>query len=135
MGCALAFAVQIALGDRVGQARDGRRLRWTPFLVNAVISTVVMLLTETPVWENILACAVPLLYTGVLSSGVAYSLQIVGQQHVDSTPASLIMSLESVFAALAGALLLQERMSGTELAGCILVFAAVILSQLPAKAK
>ena len=131
MGCALAFAVQITLVDRLGQALDGLRLNCIQFLVNAVISTVVMLLTETPVWENILACAVPLLYTGVLSSGVAYSLQIIGQKDLEPTAASLIMSLESVFAALFGWLILHEIMSPTELCGCFLVFAAVILSQIP----
>ena len=135
MLCAVAFAVQITLIDRMGTMLDGLRLNCVQCFICAALSAVVMFFTEEPTLSGIVSCAVPLLYTGVLSMGVAYSLQIVGQQHVDSTPASLIMSLESVFAALAGALLLQERMSGTELAGCILVFAAVILSQLPAKAK
>ena len=133
MGCALAFAVQITLVDRLGQALDGLRLNCIQFLVNAVISTVVMLLTETPVWENILACAVPLLYTGVLSSGVAYSLQILGQQRLAPAPASLIMSLESVFAVLAGWLLLDQVLRPVELLGCALVFCGVILSQWPSK--
>ena len=135
MLCAVAFAVQITLIDRMGTMLDGLRLNCVQCFICAALSAVVMFFTEEITLSGIVSCAVPLLYTGILSMGVAYSLQIVGQQHVDSTPASLIMSLESVFAALAGALLLQERMSGTELAGCILVFAAVILSQLPAKAK
>lgn len=133
MGCAAAFAVQIVLVDRLAQDLDGLRLNFVQFLVNAVLSAIVMLLTETPVLEQITACAVPLLYTGILSSAVAFSLQILGQQHLDSAPASLIMSLESVFAALSGWLILNEVMSGTELLGCGLVFIAVILSQLPAK--
>ena len=92
-----------------------------------------MLMTETPVLGNILACAVPLLYTGVMSSAVAYSLQIIGQQHLEPAPASLIMSLESVIAALSGWALLGERMTVTELCGCVLVFLGVILSQMPDK--
>jgi drug/metabolite transporter (DMT)-like permease len=129
MGCAFAFAVQITLIDRLGLSLDGLRLNLAQFFVNAVLSTVVMFLFETPVMENIAACAGPLLYTGVLSSGVAYSLQILGQQRLDPAPASLIMSLESVFAVLAGWLILGDKLSGVELAGCALVFAGVILSQ------
>ena len=77
----------------------------------------------------------PLAYAGCLSMGVAYSLQIIGQQKVDAVPAAIIMSLESVFAALAGWLLLQERMSPRELTGCGLLFTAVILSQIPSRKK
>jgi len=133
MGCAAAFAVQITLVDRMAQNLDGLRLNFVQFFVNAMISTVVMFLFETPVLENILNCLVPLLYTGVMSSGVAYSLQIIGQQHLEPAPASLIMSLESVIAALSGWALLGERMTVTELCGCALVFLGVILSQLPDK--
>lgn len=131
MGCAGAFAVQITLVDRLGKGQDGLRLNFVQFLVNAVISSVVMFAFETPVWSNITACAVPLLYTGVFSSGIAYSLQILGQQRLSPAPASLIMSLESVFAALASWLILDQTLSPTELLGCALVFIAVILSQLP----
>lgn len=133
MVCAVAFAVQITLIDRLAQNLDGLRLNLVQFLVVAVLSGVVMLLTEKPSLSSILACAVPLLYTGVMSSAVAYSLQILGQQHLDPAPASLIMSLESVVAALSGWLLLGERMSLPELSGCALVFTGVILSQLPQK--
>jgi len=133
MLCAVAFAVQITLIDRRGTALDGLRLNCVQCFVCAVLSAIVMVFTESPTLPGITACAVPLLYTGVLSMGVAYSLQIIGQQHVDSVPASLIMSLESVFAALAGAVLLHERMNTPELIGCILVFSAVVLSQLPSK--
>ena len=131
--CAVAFAVQITLIDRLAQDLDGLRLNFVQFLINAFLSSMVMFLTETPVWENILACAFPIVYVGIMSSAVAYSLQIMGQQHLEPAPASLIMSLESVIAALSGWLLLNESMSGTELTGCTLVFIAVILSQLPAK--
>ena len=102
-------------------------------LVVAVVSVPCMLLTETVVPADILACWGPLLFAGVLSMGLAYSMQILGQQHLESTTASLIMSLESVFAALGGWWLLGERMQSYELLGCGLVFTAVILSQLPNK--
>ena len=133
LGCACGFAVQILLVDRLGKTLDGLRLNLVQFLVSTVFSCVAMFLLEEPVWKNIVACAVPLLYTGVLSSAVAFSLQILAQQKLPPAPASLIMSLESVFAVLFGWLLLQERMPGGELTGCALVFIAVILSQIPVK--
>ncbi len=133
MLCALAFAVQITLIDRLGQSLDGLRLNFVQFLVNALLSCAVMLCCETPVWRNILDCAFPLVYTGVFSSGVAYTLQIYGQQRLAPAPASLLMSLESVFAVLCGWAILGQGMSPTELAGCGLVFAGVIVSQFPRK--
>ena len=92
-----------------------------------------MFAAEDPDPASIAACTVPLAYAGILSTGIAFSLQIVGQKYLDPTPASLIMSLESVFAVLFGWLLLNERMTKYEISGCILVFVAVILSQIPAK--
>ena len=92
-----------------------------------------MAVRETPTWDLILACKVPLLYAGFLSSGIAYSLQIFGQRDLEATAASLLMSLESVFAALFGWLLLKQVMSPTEILGSILIFIAVILSQIPTK--
>lgn len=133
MVCAVAFAVQITLIDRLAQNLDGLRLNLVQFLVVALLSAISMVLTEKPSLSAIFACSLPLLYTGVMSSAVAYSLQILGQQHLDPAPASLIMSLESVVAALSGWLLLGERMTLPELTGCALVFTAVILSQLPQK--
>ena len=131
LGCALGFAVQITLVDKMAKNLDGLRLNCIQALVCAVLSAVVMLFTETPTLEGLAACALPIAYAGILSMGIAYSLQIVGQRHLEPTPASLIMSLESVFAALCGWLLLHEQMSPAELCGCALVFGAVILSQLP----
>ena len=133
--CAFAFAVQIILVERLGSTQDGLRLNCIQCLVCSVLSALVMIFTETPAWDSLAACALPLGYAGCLSMGVAYSLQIIGQQKVDSVPASIIMSLESVFAALAGWLLLRERMTDRELAGCALLFTAVILSQIPSKKK
>lgn len=133
--CAFAFAVQIVLVERLGMDMDGLRLNCVQCLVCSVLSAVVMAFTETPVLGDLINCALPLAYAGCLSMGVAYSLQIIGQQKVDSVPAAIIMSLESVFAALAGWLLLNERMSPRELTGCALLFTAVILSQIPARKK
>jgi len=131
LGCALAFAVQITFIDLWADALDGLRLNCIQALVVAVLSVPVMLLSEEPSIGNIIQCWLPLAFAGVLSMGVAYSLQIIGQKDLEPTAASLIMSLESVFAVLGGWLILHETLSTSELIGCILVFAAVILSQLP----
>ena len=133
LGSALCFAVQILLIDCLAQNLDGLRLNCVQFLVVTVLSALAAVLTEDFSWQGVLDCAVPLLYTGVLSSGVAFSLQILGQQHLPPEPASLIMSLESVFAVLAGWVLLHQTLSPIELLGCTLVFAAVILSQTKSK--
>lgn len=133
IGCALGFAVQILLIDRFAQDLDGLRLNCVQALVVAVLSVPFMLLTEELEMGNILACWLPLGFAGILSMGVAYSLQIVGQKNLEPTTASLIMSLESVFAALGGWLILHNTMTPRELCGCGLVFSGVIISQLPAK--
>ena len=135
LGCALGYAVQITLVDQMGSAVDGFRLNCVQSLFCGIFSGTVMFLTEEPVLSNILACWIPLVYAGIFSLGIAFSLQIIGQQHLEPTPAALIMSLESVFAVLFGWLLLHERMSAAELSGCVLVFIAVILSQVPVKKK
>ena len=135
LGCAFMFALQIIFVERFGSDADPLRLNLIQALVCTVLSAGVMVFTESPSWQAISACWLPLSYAGFLSMGAAYSLQIIGQQHLDSTPASLIMSLESVFAVLFGCLLLQETMTIWEALGCVLVFTAVILSQLPDKKK
>ena len=135
IGCALAFAVQILLIDNFAGDLDGLRLNCVQALVVSVLSLPWMLLTETPEMGNILECWLPLCFAGILSMGVAYSLQIVGQRNLEPTTASLIMSLESVFAALGGWLILHNTMTARELLGCCLVFAGVIVSQLPMKKK
>ena len=129
LGAAAAFAVQIVLIDNLAQQMDGLRLNCIQFLVVTVLSALAAVFTESPTWDGIIACALPLLYTGVLSSGVAFTLQILGQQHLPPEPASLIMSLESVFAVLAGWVLLGQTLSPSEALGSALVFAGVLLSQ------
>ena len=129
--CALAFAVQITVIDRFAQVVDPLRLNCIQAAVCAAGSALVMLFTATPTLDGIAGSWWPMCYAGFLSMGVAYSLQIIGQKHLDPAPASLIMSLESVFAALSGWIFLQETMTFEESVGCILVFLAVILSQIP----
>lgn len=133
LGCALGYAVQITLVDQLGSEVDGLRLNCVQSLFCGIFSGAVMLVTEEPDLGNIIACWIPLVYAGIFSLGIAFSLQIIGQKHLDPTPAALIMSLESVFAVLFGWLLLHERLSNAELWGCALVFGAVILSQIPIK--
>ena len=128
-----AFAVQILLIDYLAQELDGLRLNGIQFFVVMVLSALTAAFTETASWQGVIDCAVPLLYTGILSSGVAFSLQILGQQHLPPEPASLIMSLESVFAVLAGWVILGQTLRPIEALGCCLVFAGVILCQIKVK--
>ena len=131
--CAVAFSVQILLIDRHCAGLDGLKLNCIQALVAAVLSVPWALLTETVDASRIASCWLPLGYAGILSMGVAYTLQIVGQKGVAPSAAALLMSLESVFAALFGWLLLHETMTRAEELGCVLVFAAVVISQLPEK--
>lgn len=133
--CAVAFSVQILLIDRHCAGLDGLKLNCIQALVVAVLSVPSALLTETVDASLIASCWLPLGYAGILSMGVAYTLQIVGQKRVVPSAAALLMSLESVFAALFGWLLLHETMTRAEELGCVLVFAAVVISQLPEKKK
>lgn len=133
--CAFFFTIQITAVDYFAPKVNCIALSMMQFFVTAVLSGICMLFHELPSIENILGAAIPLLYAGVLSSGIAYTFQIIGQKHLAPTVASLIMSLESVFATLAGWLVLHEVLSTRELIGCGLVFAAVILTQLPIATK
>ena len=131
--CALCFTGHIMVIDHFTEKVNGIELSCMQFLVCAILSSAGMLATETPVWADIAACAIPLLYVGVLSSGVAYTLQILAQKGSNPTVVSLLMSLESVFATVFGALILHEVMSGREIFGCGLMLVAVVLAQLPGK--
>ena len=130
---AVVFSLHILVIDFVPAGVDGVRLSCVQFLVAGVFALVLALFLESFTWRDILSAWVPLLYTGVVSSGVGYTLQILGQRTVNPTVASLILSLESVFAALAGWAILGQALSLRELFGCALVFVAVILAQLPSK--
>lgn len=132
---ALFFSLHILVIDHFSPSVDGIMLSCVQFFVAGAVSLVFALIFEKPAFTDLLPAWGPLLYTGVLSSGVAYTLQIVGQQNVDPTVASLLMSLESVFAALSGWVVLGQPLSLRESLGCALVFGAVVLAQLPDKRK
>ena len=136
--CALCFAVQILCVDRYVNIVDGVRLSCIQFLVSGILSAIPMVLVDMQNfgmagWASALAdpyAWIPILYAGLLSCGVGYTLQIIGQRGLNPTIASLLMSLESVFSVLAGWVLLQEALSGREILGCVLIFGAVVLAQL-----
>lgn len=141
--CSVVFAMHILTIDRFSPLVDGVRMSCIQFFTCAIISAIPMMIFELSPsniaeWAAPLATLdawTPILYAGVCSSGIAYTLQIIGQKDVNPTVASLLMSLESVFAVLAGALLLKERLSAKELIGCVLIFIAITLAQIPIKSK
>ncbi len=128
---AFFFAVHIMVIDYFNEKQaDGMRMSCIQFFTAGLLMAVCMFLFENPQIGSILDARYTILYAGIMSCGAAYTLQILGQRDTDPTSATLIMSLESVFAALSGWIILHESLSPKELAGCILVFAAVILAQL-----
>lgn len=129
--CAILFSVHIMVIDHFSPQGDGVVMSCIQFFVCGIVSGIIMLFVETPSLENIMAAAMPILYAGVLSSGVAYTLQIVGQKDMNPTVASLILCLESVVSALAGWLILHEALTTRELLGCVLMFVAIVLAQVP----
>ena len=131
LSCAVLFSFQIIAVDHFSPQVDGVRLSLAEFLVVSVESTAAALLFETPSAAQFAENALPILYCGIMSSGVAYTLQILGQRDLNPAIASLIMCLESVFSALGGWMLLHQNLSAREVFGCVLIFAAVVLAQLP----
>lgn len=129
--CALVFSFHILVVDYFSQKVDGVKMSCIQFFVCGVLSAVGMLFTETPDISNIQAAWLPLLYAGLLSCGVGYTLQIVGQKGINPVIASLIMSLESVISALAGWVILGQVLSPKEILGCVLMFVAIIITQIP----
>ena len=129
--CALVFSFHILVVDYFSPKVDGVKMSCIQFFVCGVLSAVGMLFTETPDISNIQAAWLPLLYAGLLSCGVGYTLQIVGQKGINPVIASLIMSLESVISALAGWVILGQVLSPKEILGCILMFVAIIITQIP----
>lgn len=129
--CALFFAVHIIVVDHfIEQNTDGMLMSCIQFFTAAVFMLIGMFVFESPNIDSIIDAKIPVLYAGIMSSGVAYTMQILGQRYTAPTIATLLMSLESVFAALSGWLILHEKLSPKELCGCGLVFTAVILAQL-----
>ena len=131
--CALVFAIHILVIDHFSPKVDGVKLSCIQFLVCGVLSAIPMFLFEKPELGAICSAWLPILYAGIFSSGVGYTLQVIGQKNMDPTVASLILSLESVISVLAGLVLLKQQLSGRELLGCVVMFAAIILAQLPDK--
>ena len=132
--CAVAFAFHILAVDHFVERVDGVRLSSMQFLVCGILSGVMMLLTETPTVGGLMGAAIPIAYAGIMSCGVAYTLQVLGQKETEPTIASMILCLESVFALLAGMILLGEMMSIREIIGCVIMFAAIVVANLPSSA-
>ncbi len=129
--CAVFYAVQIMLIDKFTEKDiSGVQLSFMQFVVAALISIVAMFIFEHPVIGDIKTAAPSLLYSGIMSCGVAYTFQIIGQKHANPVVASLLMCMESVFAVIAAALVLHQGMSLREGAGCVIMFAAIVISQL-----
>ena len=133
--CAIVFAIHILVIDHFSPKADGVRMSCIQFLVSGIICLVPTVLLEQPHLAQLLAAWQPILYAGVLSCGVAYTLQIIGQKGMNPTVASLILSLESVISVLAGIMILRQMPTVREIIGCILMFTAILLAQMPSPGK
>ena len=130
--CALGFSLQILFIDKYSDRVDGVKLSFFEFIICGALSMILMFIFEKPDINSILQAWLPILYLGVVSSGIGYTLQIVGQQYSKNpTVDSIIMSFESVFAAIGGALILHQKLSMLEAIGCAIMFIAIIIAQLP----
>lgn len=128
--CAVCFAVHILVIDHFTAYCDGVKLSCLQFLFAGIISTICMFIFEDVDFAAILSCALPLLYVGIFSCGVGYTLQILAQKDSNPTVVTILLSLESVFAVIAGAIILKQQMTVREYIGCAIMFAAVILAQI-----
>lgn len=131
--CAVGFTAHILVVDKYSYT-DSIKMSCIQFLTAGILSVVGMLIIEhigNIIISDIKSATVPILYAGIMSSGVAYTLQIIGQKYTKPSVTAIVLSLESVFAALAGWVLLSEHLSPREIAGCVLVFVAVIMAQIP----
>lgn len=135
LACAFCFAIHIMVIDKVSPKLDGVRLSSFQFFIAGIIALIPMLLFEKVSLEALWLAAPSIAYSGIMSSGVAYTLQILGQQKTEPTIATMIMSLESVFGVLTAMVVLSQVPTLREAAGCVLMFAAIIVAQLPEKKK
>ena len=133
--CAVCFAVHILVIDHFGATCDGVKLSCVQFLFAGLWSAVCIPFFEHVDAAALLSCALPLLYVGVFSCGVGYTLQILAQKDSNPTVVTILLSLESVFAVIAGAIILHQHMTPREYLGCVLMFLAVVLAQIPLPAK
>jgi drug/metabolite transporter (DMT)-like permease len=131
IGCAFVYSLQILFIDYYAERTDVLKLSFLQFMLAGILSIPFALATETIQLQSIIDCAGPILYVAFLEVSIAFTLQIVGQKYTSPAPATIIISLESVFAALCGALFLHETMSLRELSGCIIMFIAFIIAQIP----
>lgn len=129
--CAVCFAIHILVIDHFTAFCDGVKLSCLQFLFAGIWSTILALIFDTISLQVLLDCALPLLYVGVFSCGVGYTLQILAQKDSNPTVVTILLSLESVFAVISGAIILHQQMTGREYLGCVLMFVAVVLAQLP----
>lgn len=130
MICALIFSLHILIIDYFSPKCDGVKLSCVQFFVSGIIAMVIALIVEKPQFSQIMAAWLPIAYAGILSCGVAYTLQIIGQKGINPTIASLVLSLESVVSVLAGWILLNQVLSIREIVGCVIMFIAIILAQI-----
>lgn len=130
LACAFCFAGHILVVDRYRHT-DSIKLSCIQFLVSGILALIMCLCTEKVVISDIISAAAPILYAGILSSGLAYTLQMVGQKYAEPAVASIVMSMESVIAVVTGAVVLGEVLAGREIAGCVLVFVSVLVAQVP----
>ena len=128
--CAVFFAVHILMVEKFAPDVDGVKLSCVQFLVSGIITSVLMFIFEDPQISAIKSAILPILYSGIMSCGVAYTFQIIGQKYTEATLASIIMCTESVFAVLTGALILSDIPSARELIGCVIMFSAIVVSEL-----
>ena len=135
LACAVCYAVHILVIDKVSPKLDGVRLSALQFFVAGIIAAIPMLLWEEVSIEALKAAAPSIAYSGIMSSAVAFTFQILGQQKTEPTIATMIMSLESVFGVLTAMIVLSQVPTTRETLGCILMFAAIIVAQLPEKKK
>ncbi|MDO4355106.1 MAG: DMT family transporter [Clostridia bacterium] len=131
----MAFAVHIMTVDHFSDRVDGVKLSCLQFLTAGAITSVLMIALEHPSWQSVAAGWAPILYMGVMSCGVAYTFQVLGQKYVSPTAASLLMSMESVFSLLCGMVVLHEIPTVREALGCAVMLAAILLCQLPERKK
>lgn len=131
--CSFIFALHILTVDKYAGEVEGVKLAFLQFFVAGLLNIILMFIFDNPDFGAVWQCRTEILYSGIMSCGVAYTLQIIGQKYTDPTSASLIMSMESVFSVLAGWMLLHEKLTANEIFGCILVFAAIMIVQMPEK--
>lgn len=133
--CAVLFSFHVMYIDRVSHRYKGVELSALQFFFAGAIATLLSLIFENNTYEGIRTALVPILYGGIGSCGIAYTLQIIGQKNMNATKATLILSLESVFSAVGGALILKETMTGREIAGSVILFLSVLCAELPERKK